>query len=142
MELDQIVCGRDACFLIENQPAGLNVNGALLHLLAICGRLAISALRRLQIDLNLAFEYDFAPPTQRFERLPDKPGTLRVDSPGVDYHKAKVAAAITLLNGTYRLVSAWKPMRLEADGKPAGGDEDVLQAVFVRVNVLSIDPEK
>jgi len=84
------------------------------------------------IDLNLALNYDYAPPTRRFTPEPGDGKTLRTEVPGTDFHRAEFNFATTLLDGSWRLAGVWKP-----DGTPEFQGKDVLQAVFVRVNVIA-----
>jgi hypothetical protein len=61
---------------------------------------------------------------------------LRVDAPGTDFHKAKLTTAVTLTNGMTRLLGLWKPETVP-EGQPA----DVLQAAFVKVDLIKVEAE-
>ena len=85
------------------------------------------------IDLNLASTYDFAPPTQRVSTEPVPEGTRRIAAPTVEFHESEVKLSTTLLSGSTRMISVWKP-----SGTPEL-DGDVLQALFIRADIVPIE---
>jgi hypothetical protein len=89
------------------------------------------------VDVNFALEHHFAPPA-----LPKSApagagaqGTL-VELPGAEFHCAKVTSAITLGSGTTKLIGVWK-----AEGAPELEGKDVMQAAFLRVDVVPVRKE-
>lgn len=91
------------------------------------------------VDLNFAIHYDYAQPSVRHDPAPDGEKVLKLEAPATDFHKATLASAMVLSDGMTRLVGVWKPQTL-ADGQ----NKDVLQAAFIRVNLIDIEkkPEK
>jgi hypothetical protein len=86
------------------------------------------------IDLNLASTYDFAPPTQSVSTEPVPEGTRRIAAPSVEFHESEVKLSTTLLSGSTRMISVWKP-----SGTPEL-DGDVLQALFIRADIVPVEP--
>ena len=85
------------------------------------------------IDLNLASTYDFAPPTQRVSTEPMPEGTRRIAAPSIEFNESEVRLSTTLLSGSTRMISVWKP-----SGTPEL-DGDVLQALFIRADIVPIE---
>jgi hypothetical protein len=88
----------------------------------------------LTLDLNYALEYDFAPPELRKEALVADDKVLRIASDGTDFRRANLTTAITLHSGMTRLIGIWKPQ-----GKPEFENGDVMQAAFLRAEIVGID---
>jgi hypothetical protein len=88
------------------------------------------------VDLNFAVSFDTAPPTKRVEPVAPVGDIIRVDAAGTDFHQAKLTTAVTLTNGMTRLLGLWKP-----DAVPDGDNANVLQAAFVKVNLLKVEAE-
>jgi hypothetical protein len=85
------------------------------------------------LDLTFALDYDYAPPT--INPSPQRePNSLRIEAPSTDFHQAHLNLSTTLLSGTWRLVGIWKPQ-----GTPDFDGKDVLQAMFIRMDVLAAE---
>jgi type II secretory pathway component GspD/PulD (secretin) len=89
------------------------------------------------VDLNFAISYDTAAPTKRVEPVAPAGDVIRVDAAGTDFHQARLTTAVTLTNGMTRLLGVWKP-----DMVPDGENANVLQAAFVKVDLLKVETEK
>lgn len=85
------------------------------------------------IDLNVAVNYDYAPPTQRGTNEPAPEQTQRLAVPQTEFRRMDFNTASTLLSGSTRLLSVWKP-----SGTPEL-DGDVLQAVFLQANIVKVE---
>lgn len=84
------------------------------------------------VDLTLAPEFHTAAPFEHREHIIDTQGR-RLEFPLTDYHAAKVNTAITLPDGTARLLSLYKPT-----GRPEFEKEDILQAIFITCDILRV----
>lgn len=82
------------------------------------------------IELNIAPEFHTAAPLEHREHILDTQGR-RLEFPLTDYHSAKVVTAITMPDGTARLLSLHKPT-----GRPEFEQEDILQAIFITCDIL------
>ncbi|MBX7208424.1 MAG: hypothetical protein K1X78_08950 [Verrucomicrobiaceae bacterium] len=87
------------------------------------------------LDLNLALDYDYAPPVQRVIDEPLPEHTIRLAAPATEFHRQKFKSSITTRSGSTRMISVWKP-----SGTPEL-DGDVLQAAFLRADVVSVAPD-
>jgi hypothetical protein len=89
------------------------------------------------VDVNFALEHHFAPPALP-KSAPAEAGAqdTRVELPGAEFHCAKVTSAITLDSGTIKLIGVWK-----AEGAPELEGKDVMQAAFLRVDVVPVRKE-
>ena len=66
---------------------------------------------------------------------------VRMGSSMTDFHRAEQSSSITLLSGTMRLLGVWKPTTTTTS--PDGQDNsDVLQAAFLRAEVVSTEPDE
>ncbi len=86
------------------------------------------------VDLNFAIAHDNAPPTQHFEPAGGDDKVLRVESPSTDFHQSNLESSITLTSGSIRLLGTWKP-----EGPPEADAADLLQAAFIRVDVMPLE---
>lgn len=84
------------------------------------------------VELNIAPEFHTAAPLEHREHILDTQGR-RLEFPLTDYHSAKVNTAITMPDGTARLLSLYKPT-----GKPEFEKEDILQAIFITCDILRV----
>jgi len=84
------------------------------------------------VDLQIAPEFHTAAPIEHRERILDTQGR-RLEFPLTDYHVAKLTTSITLLDGSARLLSLYKPT-----GKPEFEKEDILQAIFITCDILRV----
>lgn len=82
------------------------------------------------VNLNIAPEFHTAPPFEHREHILDTQGR-KLDFPLTDYHVVKVTTALTMPDGTARLLSLHKPT-----GKPEFEKEDILQAIFITCDLL------
>ncbi|CAN5706961.1 hypothetical protein BH11VER1_BH11VER1_12690 [soil metagenome] len=91
------------------------------------------------VDLNYTLSYDYALPGVHHEPAPEAGRTLKIDAPSTSFHKVILSSAMTLNDGSTRLVGIWKPKTLGE-----GQEKDVLQAAFIRVNLIGVEkkPEK
>jgi hypothetical protein len=85
------------------------------------------------IDVSLALQYHYAPPSPHEEKTPADGKVLLAAVPNTDFHVGSVTTATTLTTGSTRLIGLWKP-----EGAPEFEKADVLQAAFLRVDVLSL----
>lgn len=86
------------------------------------------------VDVNLNVEYDYAPPVQRIADDPPPEHTVQLDAPLTEFRKHEIKTATTMLDGSTRMISVWKPAGTpELDG-------DVLQAAFLRADVVPLNP--
>lgn len=86
------------------------------------------------IDVSFALNYHYAPPQLRQDSPLAEGGVLRAAFPMVDFHQGKVTTAVTMLSGTTRLIGLWKP-----EGTPEFQKSDLLQAAFLRADVVYVD---
>lgn len=84
------------------------------------------------VELNIAPEFHTAAPFEHREHVIDTQGR-KLEFPLTDYHFAKVTTALTLPDGTARLLSLYKPT-----GRPEFEKEDVLQAIFITCDLLRV----
>jgi hypothetical protein len=84
------------------------------------------------VELNIAPEFHTAAPFEHREHVIDTQGR-RLEFPLTDYHAAKVVTAITMPDGTARLLSLHKPT-----GQPEFEKEDILQAIFITCDILRV----
>jgi hypothetical protein len=84
------------------------------------------------VELNIAPEFHTAAPFEHREHVIDTQGR-RLEFPLTDYHVAKIVTAITMPDGTARLISLYKPT-----GKPEFEKEDILQAIFITCDILRV----
>jgi hypothetical protein len=84
------------------------------------------------VELNIAPEFHTAAPFEHREHAIDTQGR-RLEFPLTDYHVTKVNTAITMPDGTARLLSLHKPT-----GKPEFEKEDILQAIFITCDILRV----
>lgn len=89
------------------------------------------------MDIQLGVEYDYAPPTPHFEPSGGGDKVLRAETFTTDFHKAKVTTAITLLSGSTKLLSVWRP-----EGTPEFDNNDILQAAFLRADIMPVEREE
>jgi hypothetical protein len=61
-------------------------------------------------------------------------GTYHVQSLLPVFHMSKLSTAITMGKGMTRLLGVWKP-----EGKPEFDDGDILQAVFIKADIVPMD---
>ncbi|RBP39049.1 hypothetical protein DES53_11073 [Roseimicrobium gellanilyticum] len=89
------------------------------------------------IDLNFDLKYDYAAPVLRRDTLEVTEKLLRYPTSGTDFHKAEVTTALTMHDGSARLMGIWKPEGTEEFDKA-----DIMQAAFIRVNLVAVVPDK
>jgi len=86
------------------------------------------------VDINFTIKHDYAPPVERWETIawngPEKLQALMVDT-----FQAKYSSVISMLAGTTRLVSVWKP-----EGTRDVERENKLQAAFLKANAVMLLP--
>ena len=88
------------------------------------------------IEMNLAPEYHHAPPTP--PKAPQQPAgnAFQVQTSVPVFHASKLSTAITIGNGMTRLLGVWKP-----EGTPEFDKGDILQAAFIKADVVRIERE-
>lgn len=86
------------------------------------------------LDLNLALDYDPAPPILHRESFSHPNGERHTDFPLTDFHHAKVLTALTLTDGTARILSLWKPT-----GKPEFDSQDRLQIAILEGKLVRVE---
>ncbi len=89
------------------------------------------------VDLSFSVKYDMASPSERSAPVSQEEKVLNVQSPGTDFHKAEVTSALMMDSGAMRLVGMWKP-----GGDPELEKADVLQAAFIKVDLLEVTGER
>lgn len=85
------------------------------------------------MDVNLTFEHHLASPEERWATS-GQSGGKRLEFPVPDFRVVKTLTAITLTNGTSKLLSVWKP-EAAAEGKT-----EMLQAAFLSGQVVALLP--
>ncbi len=86
------------------------------------------------IDLNVGLLHDYAEPRVGGLAEVDGDGNLKLDGPTTSFREAKVATAMTLRSGMIRMLGMWQP-----SGTPEFDDADILQAAFIRAEVVRVD---
>lgn len=84
----------------------------------------------ITVELTLAPEFHTAPPSEHRERLIDTQGR-RHEFPLTDYHTANVTTGLSVIDGSVRLLSLYKPA-----GKPEFEKGDVLQVMFITCDLV------
>jgi len=79
-------------------------------------------------------EYHYAPPTFEYDTSSGGEKVLRANAAATQKHSAHVIGNLSLASGATRLLSIWKP-----EGAPEFEKGDVLQAAFVRVDVVPLE---
>jgi hypothetical protein len=88
---------------------------------------------RETVDINYVLLHHYAPPT--LQETAPKPGvTTPAGFPSTVYHCHRFVSASSFFSGTTRLVGIWKP-----EGSPAHEGKDIMQAAFLRVDVVRHD---
>ncbi|CAN5857104.1 hypothetical protein BH11VER1_BH11VER1_24730 [soil metagenome] len=86
------------------------------------------------MDLELALEHHFAPPSTR-SADPEKPqGILQ---PAIDFHFAKTSTFITTSTGLTKLVGLWRP-----EGTVEFENKDFMQAAFLTATIVGPETDK
>jgi hypothetical protein len=88
------------------------------------------------LDLNFSLEHDTAAPTLHQEAPAADENVVRVDAAGTDFHQAQLTTAVTLTTGMTRMLGIWKP-----DAPPEGANAEVLQAAFVKADLIKMEKE-
>ena len=84
------------------------------------------------VDVNISVKYDYALPAQRMPASAPA-GTIPLAAPALQFHDARFKTSTTMLSGSTRLLSVWKPRGApELEG-------DVLQAAFLRLDVVPVE---
>ena len=84
------------------------------------------------VELTLAPEFHTAAPFEHREFVIDTQGR-RLEFPLTDYFVSKTTTGITIIDGSARLLSLYKPA-----GKPEFENEDILQAIFITCDILRL----
>ncbi|MHB1079920.1 MAG: hypothetical protein ACYC67_10980 [Prosthecobacter sp.] len=95
---------------------------------------AIVGADGILVELAPHIEFHTAEPLEHREEVIDTLGG-KLERPLTDYFTSKVTTAITLPDGTARLLSLYKPT-----GNPEFEKQDILQAIFITCDILR--PEK
>jgi hypothetical protein len=85
------------------------------------------------IELTPSTEFHTAAPFEHREHIIDTQGR-RLESPLTDYFTAKLTTGFSILDGTTRLLSLYKPT-----GKPEFEKDDILQAIFITCDILRVE---
>lgn len=87
------------------------------------------------IELNYAISYDYADPsTGAVPVAAGADGAIQLDGPTTQLHRATLSGISTVRDGMVRLVGFWRP-----EGTPRFEQQDLLQAVFMKVDILAAD---
>ncbi|MEZ0387055.1 MAG: hypothetical protein ACAI34_08320 [Verrucomicrobium sp.] len=86
------------------------------------------------IDLNLATDYHYAPPSLRGSEAGEEAKVMKIDGPETNFHQSNTTTAITTLSGTMRLIGLWKP-----EGTPEFEKADIMQAVFIQSDIDPVE---
>ena len=87
----------------------------------------------LTIDLNVTFDFHYAPPVMSGEsRFDAENRQLHLDAAMPTFRKARVSTALTMQSGKIRMLGTWRP-----DEK----DADVMQALFLRAQIIRAPEE-
>lgn len=88
------------------------------------------------VDVNFSLQRDDIPPATEFNFTDIGPNQeLRLDGPVTRFGTTDVTTQVIFRKGAIRMVSLRKPESIQQ------GDEDVMQAVFLRVDVVELDEE-
>ncbi|WP_395744217.1 hypothetical protein [Prosthecobacter sp.] len=85
---------------------------------------------RSTIEVNISPEFHTAPPLEHREHLIDTQGR-RLEFPLTDYFTSQLTTGITIIDGTARLLSLYKPT-----GTPEFEKQDILQVIFITCDLL------
>ena len=85
------------------------------------------------VDMNYSISYDYAEPSTTPEPARGE-GNLQLVGPTTELHRAVLNGSTTIWDGSYRLLGYWKP-----EGSPRFEGKDLLQAVFVKVDVIPLE---
>lgn len=86
------------------------------------------------IDLNIQVLHDYAPPVLVGQANRQDDGTLQLDGPTTSFHEASTVTGMTLRSGMVRMIATWRPV-----GTPEFENNDILQAVFVRAELIPVE---
>jgi hypothetical protein len=84
------------------------------------------------IDLNAAVRYTTAPPEDYTLRYTDPPTGHEITIPQFRFHQTETTTAVTLQDGTVKLLSVWKPTGPAFEGK------DVLQCALIEAHIVVV----
>jgi hypothetical protein len=84
------------------------------------------------IDLNAAVRYTTAPPEDYTLRYTDPPTGHEITIPQFRFHQTETNTAVTLQDGTVKLLSIWKPTGPAFDGN------DVLQCALLEAHIVVV----
>lgn len=85
------------------------------------------------LDISWLLKHHSSPPVLLAEAEAAPEGVLRVAVPQWEYPEHQTTTSITMLSGSTRLLALWKPDKAEGD---------VMQAVFLRADVVTLEAEK
>jgi hypothetical protein len=88
------------------------------------------------VDVVVSLEHHFAPPTLRPTASATSDGVFRAALPSTDFHCARIATAFVITPGMTKLLGVWTP-----EGAPEFEGKDVMQAAFLRVDVVPVRKE-
>jgi len=85
------------------------------------------------IDLNAAVRYTTSPPEDYTLRYTDPPTGHEITVPQFRFHETETNTAVTLQDGTVKLLSVWKPTG------PAFDSKDVLQCALIEAHIVPVE---
>ena len=88
------------------------------------------------VDIGVTVDYDYAPPITTAPPAAAEEGELVLDGPTTVVHQAEITTTTTMLSDMIRLIGIWQP-----EGTPEFDNADILQAVFLKVNVVPVRDE-
>ena len=86
------------------------------------------------IELTYSLEHHYRAPQEHWDKISASADRV-VETPNIDFHKARVTTGITLLGGMTKLVGIWKPEEV-AEPERTGH----LQAAFLKCHIVSLLP--
>jgi hypothetical protein len=85
------------------------------------------------VDLTFALDFDFAPPTDSAEQQRTGRNAVLLETSHPTFHRVHLNQFLAIQSSQWRMIGMWQP-----DGK----GKDVMQAAFLRVDVVKLNPEQ
>ena len=89
------------------------------------------------IDINFALHYDYAPPEHEAAPQVGDGDDVRMEGPTTKFHQAKLSTQTVFRSGSIRMMGYWAP-----EGAPQFADGDIMQAAFLKLEVVRPDEEE
>ncbi len=80
------------------------------------------------VELSVTFHHELEPPQEHAEQITDAGTGKAIRVPLTDFHQVELSTGLTMLNGSCRVIGAWK------------SHTDAIQILFVSCDVVSLIP--